>query len=204
MLFARILIDILAASLILHFDGSLRVPQDIHPDIVPSSVTSSFLSPLPTCAAALFSADGELLALGGSHLELLPTTTSADVEYEGLIFGLQEVLHLFSESSFPALKWPISIIVKGDCKTVIDQMNERAKPRKQRIQYAQAKVLVQKLSEEFKASLTFEHVSRDKNTICDHACRKIVEYTQLKDMTSLRNMINEIVNRKRPLPLLPR
>ena len=177
MLVPSSVIVILSTFLVIHFDGSLRVPPDLYPDTVPSSITSSFLSPVATCAAALFSSDGSLLAIGGSHLDLFPTTTSAEVEYAGLIYGLRELSQLLSGPSFTShtitsRTGPMCVVVKGDCKTVIDQMNGKAKPRKQRVQYIEAQSLVQELSDKFECSCTFEHVNRDKNKISDHLLLK--------------------------------
>lgn len=211
MLIPSSIIVILSTFLVIHFDGSLRVPPDLYPDTVPSSMSSSFLSPVATCAAALFSSDGSLLAIGGSHLDLFPTTTSAEVEYEGLIYGLRELSQLLSGPSFTTSSHTISsrtgpmcVVVKGDCKTVIDQMKGKAKPRKQRVQYIEAQSLVQELSEKFECACTFEHVNRDKNKISDHACRKIMEYIQLKEIQILDKMIKDVTINNRPLASLPR
>jgi hypothetical protein len=96
------------------------------------------------------------------------------------------------------------VVVKGDCKTVIDQMNGKAKPRKQRVQYIEAQSLVQELSDKFECSCTFEHVNRDKNKISDHACRKIMENIQLKEIQILDDMIKDVTKNNRPLAFLPR
>ena len=209
MLISSSVIVVLTSFLVIHFDGSLRVPPDLYPDTVPSSMSSSFLSPVATCAAALFSSDGSLLAIGGSRLDLFPTTTSAAVEYEGLIYGLRELSQLLSDPSFirhngsPRTD-PIDVVVRGDCKTVIDQMNGKAKPRKQRLQYNEAQSLVKELSEKYLCSCTFEHVNRDENTICDRACQKIMKDIQVNEINSLCNMIEHITASNRPLACLPR
>ena len=84
-----------------------------------------------------------------------------------------------------------TIKIRGDCKTVMDHMNNEAMPRKQRLLYETAKDCMNKIqkvySDKFEKSqqkqlLTFEyeHVLREKNVICDLMCQHIVTLVQMK------------------------
>jgi ribonuclease HI len=188
-------------TLIFQFDGSLRIPQDPHPQIVPTSITSSSVLPLASCSFALLKEDendrtGHLLKLEGKAL-YGKQLSSADVEYEGLLLGLNEILlfPFFNQTSTSTyLSYNHNkIIIRGDCKTVIDQLNGISLPRKQRTYYNEAKALIQRIENENNVTFIYEHVKRDENQLCDYMCLKIIQLMQLKYVIDLKNTINEIV-----------
>ena len=139
--------------LVLHFDGSL----------VPATFMSS-RKPMATCAAAIAS-EGQILALGVKRIR--NSVTSADVEYEGLKLGIKWLVDHISSDRF-MFGSDSTIYIRGDCKTVIDQMNSKSFPRKQRQHYNEASDLIQHLKKGYEVS--FEHVSRENNVLCDASC----------------------------------
>lgn len=188
-------------SLIFQFDGSLRIAQDPHPKIVPTSITSSSVLPLASCSFALLIEDGNgdtgnILKLEGKPL-YGNQWSSADVEYEGLLLGLNEILlfPFFNQTTTSScLSYNHNeIIIRGDCKTVIDQLNGISLPRKQRTYYNEAKALIERIENENNVTFIYEHVKRDENQLCDYMCFKIIQLMQLKYVIDLKNTIDEIV-----------
>ena len=202
-------------TLILQFDGSLRIPQDPNPEVIPNSISSSSILPLASCSAALLTDDKDqnhiTVTLKGEAIQGIQLT-SADVEYEGLILGLNEVINFYDyRTSIGQDQEPISvsykgiiydnsyntndgrIIVRGDCKTVIDQMNGISLPRKQRKYYNDSKKLIQQIEKDHNIKITFEHVSRTENELCDYACYKIIQLVQWKSVLELKDSIDAIV-----------
>ena len=189
-------------TLILYFDGSLRLPPDPNLNIIPNSInSSSSILPLASCACAIFTKDNDIdtinshssiLALKGKALQER-SLSSADVEYEGLLLVLKEIQIHFEER----LHSPVDvsneiIIIKGDCKTVIDQMNGNSLPRKQRPYYIEARDIMNQIENEYQVSLMFEHVSRNKNELCDYMCFKINELIQWKYAMELNTTLATI------------
>ena len=188
-------------TLIFQFDGSLRIPQDPHPQIVPTSITSSSVLPLASCSFALLIEDDNdhtknILRLEGKPL-YEKQWSSADVEYEGLRLGLNEILHFpfFNQTSTSCyLSYNNNeIIIRGDCKTVIDQLNGISLPRKQRTYYNEAKALIERIENENNVTFIYEHVKRDENQLCDYMCFKIIQLMQFKYVIDLKNTIDKIV-----------
>ena len=101
-------------GLILYFDGSLRTPRDV-------GFSTHRLGRMASCGTALYDDDHKLVCLGGKSLDIVPDITSANVEYDGFLFGLNAPC-LCSETD--------QLIVRGDCKAIIDQLNGNAVPRK--------------------------------------------------------------------------
>ncbi len=103
------------------------------------------------------------------------SVTSADVEYEGLKLGIKWLVDHISGGRF-MFGSDSTIYIRGDCKTVIDQMNSKSFPRKQRQHYNEASGLIQHLKKGYEIS--FEHVSRENKTN-ESVVRPLVE--SLKD-----------------------
>lgn len=175
----NILRGLSALFLVLQFDGSLRAPTDPNQDIIPTFLSST-LAPFATCSFALLD-DSKIRVLGGKEI-LCSQITSADVEYEGLILGLQG-LKLFFEQRDGDSSYRDHVVVQGDCKTVIDQMNGISIPRKQRNYYDEAKSIVLKLREDHEVLLNFEHVNRCHNELCDGMCKIIMHHLQRSVVT---------------------
>ena len=124
-------ISLCSALLIIEFDGSWRPsPRDPAPGFRPAPVQACSAS--ASASAALFlkekdesSADERLLAIGAKSLS--GTLTSADAEYEGLLMGLEHLESLLLYHDSYAMEQ--QLIIRGDCKAVIDQLNSRSNPR---------------------------------------------------------------------------
>jgi ribonuclease HI len=156
---------------VLNFDGSL----------VPPSVKSS-RKPIATCAAAIASDEGQTLALGVKRIR--NSVTSADVEYEGLILGIRWLVDHICRGEF-MYGSDSTICIRGDCKTVIDQMNSKSFPRKQRLYYNEASDLIKYLRNDYEIS--FEHVLRENNALCDASCsvlQNVLLLHQIQKFTS--------------------
>jgi ribonuclease HI len=159
----------LLACLVLYFDGSLRTPRD-------AGFPTHRLGRMASCGAALYNDDDDddnLLTLGGKLLEIIPDMTSADVEYEGLLFGLNHCVNISPDTS---------LIVRGDCKAIIDQLNGDSVPRKLRPKHE----LVLKLLERMQ-KVSFEHVPRDENKVCDAICAAITNIVEQRQLSTFRH-----------------
>jgi len=67
-------------ELTLQFDGSLRPPPDPNGFRVNYSIMAT--------GAAIILSDGNILAMGGKTIDIVPCISSADIEYEGFLLGL--------------------------------------------------------------------------------------------------------------------
>ena len=158
-------------GLVLYFDGSLRPPRD-------KGFLTQRLARMASCGAAVFSDDGTLLALGGKSVSLTPDITSADVEYEGLLFGLEWLYRQWDDKQ---------LIVRGDCKAVIDQLIGRAAPRKLLSKHDAAMELLGRIGEH--ATVAYEHVLRKENTLCDAICERVMNIKEQQEVSMFRNKI---------------
>jgi ribonuclease HI len=137
-----------AAVVVLQFDGSLRPCHSGR-----GGGSDAWIS---TCAAAI-SVDGRLHGLGGRRLLTATTTTlpssaagsrcsSIVAEYEGLLYGLEQLAKFLHDQhdddddddnnrnnnhkrNFYNSSSTVVVLVQGDCKTVVEQMQGRARPR---------------------------------------------------------------------------
>jgi hypothetical protein len=175
------------ASLILRFDGSWKHPRD------PEFPTSS-LGRMAACAACIIipkeqpdgilSIDDTAVALvGGRRLDVGLVRGSAEAEYEGVILGLDCLLQLYRDDSdvngifrSSSVARPVVITIEGDCKTVIDQLQGIAIPRKLDQYYNRAIELIQQLPFEFR----YQHIPRAENVLCDRICARILEEQQFE------------------------
>jgi hypothetical protein len=181
------------ASLILRFDGSWKHPRD------PEFPTSS-LGRMAACAACIIIPkeqpdgvriidDTTVALVGGRRLDVGIVRGSAQAEYEGVILGLEELLQLYRDnsnvngifrSSSSASSTPVVITIEGDCKTVIDQLQGIAQPRKLDQHYNRAIDLIQQLPFEFR----YQHIPRAENVLCDRICARILEEQQFEALES--------------------
>ena len=82
------------------------------------------------------------------------------------------------------------LIIRGDCKAVIDQMNSRSNPRKTEKYYEEAMQKIQLIRDcSSITGITFEHVPRDSNTLCDALCSLVLNINQKRIVTSVRDLI---------------
>jgi hypothetical protein len=181
------------ASLILRFDGSWKHPRD------PEFPTST-LGRMAACAACIIipkeqpdgvrSIDDTTVALvGGRRLDAGMVRGSAEAEYEGVILGLDGLLQLYRDhsdvngvfrSSSASSSTPVVITIEGDCKTVIDQLQGNAHPRKLEQYYNRAIGLIQQLPFDFR----YQHIPRAENVLCDRICARILEEQQFEALES--------------------
>lgn len=235
-------------TITLRFDGSLRPPRDPTPGFTYSSSVSVNDSTtqldgsekLASCSAAISlhspndtngHEEEKLIAIGGRYLPNAPGMNAADTEYDGLLLGLEWLVHIFSSEEengsniIPVLnKWndvsndeyqllddPPKLIIRGDCKTVIDQLTSRSVPRKMETKYNLAMDRIKSLKDMYAAehqqrtmcenldtadvsvshelSLCFEHVPRGKNHFCDALCKLVINQKQSEIVESIHDLI---------------
>lgn len=198
------LICAIYSGIILQFDGSLRNPSD------PGFPTSS-LGRIAACAACITvdgggddgsSGDDALILDNGRRLSVLAgkslnagiTTTSGEVEYEGLLFGLTQLNQYVSDDE--RAHTGRSVLVQGDCRNVIDQMNGVARPRKLETYHEKCKCLVTNMS---KYQFEFQHIPRTDNTIADRFAYRLVFRQQQNALKQLIHDMEQYTNNPRKL-----
>ena len=188
---AQTLLAIASAAIVLRFDGSLR------------SNPSSGGAIAASCAAAVLQNDDKaVLAVGGRSLstDVVPGLTSGEAEYGGLILGLEYIsnaLLLQKQADDSAIRiehlWrqeikkhgdaesaaAATLTIRGDCKTVIDHCQGCAVPRKLRPKYDMTMEQIECIRDYMRGALgrelqlSFEHVKRENNELCDAMCKFI-------------------------------
>ena len=139
--------------------------------------------------------------LGGRSMPQGSLESSAEAEYEGLILCLEQAVLLFQNGQLRVLPANSvtpgdndnnsnnntnnnnnnmagrlsNIIIQGDCKTVIDQMRGKSRPRKLQSQYRRAQECLGQLRQAGHSLLEFEfqHIPREENGLCDGICHVI-------------------------------
>jgi ribonuclease HI len=186
--------------LVLRFDGSLHPPLDGTARMV-------------TAACALFRSNtnviksGRLLLVGGTyassmvsndHGGVIRPTTSAEAEFSGLLLGLEGLLHhkeaLLAEAALLPSTDDLIIHIQGDCKTVIQLMQGRARARKLDEWCDRAHQLVDQLVQS-PWKLQFEHVPRTENTFCDGLCRQLTTEKRNSDIQRVYRALVDILER---------
>lgn len=181
-----------SALIILEFDGSWRPsPQDpirgFRAQTAPCSTTASASAALLRSDVEVGnSAEERLFAIGAKSLS--DARTSADAEYEGLLMGLGQ-LEKIALSSNDVLGEQ-ELIIRGDCKAVIDQLNSRSNPRKTEQYYEEALEKIQDIRDcSSVTTITFEHVPRENNTLCDALCKLVSNIDQKRVVASIKDLI---------------
>ena len=209
--------------IILQFDGSLRPPRDPQPGFTYSSkvIGSGVLDgsdKLASCGASILSSssdggddDMELTTILGRYIPHLIDMTSADTEYDGLLLGLDWLVNELSlnQSNIYELMDNTNdtkLIIRGDCKAVIDQINDKSIPRKMESKYNLAMEKINSIKELYSAyhqrnngvsvsnangmlSICLEHVSRENNTLCDAICKIVTNHKQAEIVASIVDLI---------------
>ncbi len=188
------------SSLVLEFDGSWRPsPRDPIPGF--QIADSSFSSTTASASAALFrshvvdddgnsAAEERPFASGAKSLSDTRTRTSADAEYEGLLMGLDQLATVLASCDDDVLGEHHELIIRGDCKAVIDQLNSRSNPRKTEIYYEQAIEKIQHIKEiSSVTTFAFELVPRESNTLCDTLCKLVLNIEQKRVVASVQDLI---------------
>eukprot|EP00978_Attheya_sp_CCMP212_P009812 scaffold23396_cov47-Attheya_sp.AAC.3 len=115
--------------------------------------------------------------------------TSADAEYEGLILGLEWLASMMTTTDdFTDVE---AITIRGDCKTVVDQLNQVSVPRKQLVLYQKALEHLDQIRCVLGESISFEHVPRDKNIFCDAICSIVMDVTQEHNFSHIQRIITQ-------------
>jgi ribonuclease HI len=139
--------------------------------------------------------------MGGKMLDLMPGMTSADVEYEGLLMGLDKVKIYLSDNqnmaSLMASSTDPALTVKGDCKVIVDQFQGKSIPRKMETKYniaIEKMRSIQNLCAAYpqatkKLSVRFQHIPRDDNHLCDAICRLLVNQKQRSSVAFIHDLI---------------
>ena len=187
------------SALILEFDGSWRPsPRDPIPGFRSQTSHSSFSSATAAASAALFRNDvdengnsvkNRLFAIGAKSLS--DTRTSADAEYEGLLMGLDQLeIALSSHDGDVSVEHHEELIIRGDCKAVIDQLNSRSNPRKTEKYYEQAVEKIKRIRDcSSVTTIAFELVPRESNTLCDTLCKLVLNIDQKRVCHNVQDMI---------------
>jgi len=226
--------------IVLQFDGSLCPPRDpisgftyLHEILHGDSTRKPLLEgsgKLASCSATISLSslcDGvreEIpIAIGGRYLSIIPRMTSATTEYEGMLLGLEWLEQSFSSvymlnQSGDAIHMinrenkveDSKLIIRGDCKSVIDQLNSRSVPRRMEPHYNLAISRIECIRDLYAAyhqrttskhlqtpdasvspvlKVCFEHVPREKNYFCDALCKLIINRKQLDFVESIQDLI---------------
>lgn len=196
-------------SLILNFDGSLRPPRDPVAGFTRYTPTSQNTDKIVSCSAAILTkpevrdgkvAEERCLSIGGKLLELLPGMTSADAEYDGLLMGLDEMVsYISNDESIDPLMFGSDnpmLLIRGDCKVIIDQFTKRSVPRKMEYKFNSALKKMQSIKDLYSdktnknLSIGFQHVPREDNQLTDAICRLLVNQKQINAVASIYNSIS--------------
>jgi len=174
------------ATIVVCFDGSLKNPSDPGFAVVDRRMAA--------CAACIFVVEEErdpdsqqqqqqATLMGGKLLRNASSSalvaTSGAVEYEGLILGLEGLrtflMMLEEHSSSMTID---TVIIQGDCKTVLEQMAGTARPRKLQDYHQRA---TQMISSSLASSLDhvpitieYQFIPRSQNVVCDRMCARML------------------------------
>ncbi len=189
-MFANVIIAMLVV--VLDFDGSLRPPRDPGFPVIPFKMATGSAS-VSVLVGGESTFDGSKLlpvAVGAHWLPLDTDMTSAHAEYYGLLLGLEYLNDLKSlYDLFPRKSITIndidecSIVIRGDCKAVIDQLSGKSIPRKVEMLHRRAINLLSQLENKV-GNLEAKHMTRDQNTLCDGLCSSLMNLMECQVMKS--------------------
>lgn len=182
-----------AFVVVLEFDGSFRPPRDPGYPTIPSKIAACSAS-ISTC----ISIDGTTqkihddtprhpVAVGCHWLPFDHELTSSHAEYGGLLLGLEflngvktlpELIFLEGDESKRTL------VIRGDCKAVIDQLSGRSIPRKVESLHNKAQGLLDQLETKFD-NIEAIHIPREDNVLCDSLCSNLMNVIEWKELASL-------------------
>lgn len=172
-------------TIVLNFDGSLRHPFD-------PGLPTSTLGRMAACATCL-TVNDEVVLLGGRILPATSLSTSGEVEYEGLLLGLtglRSFLDTSNQLNQSVDCSEVRVTIKGDCKTVVEQMKATAKPRKLEDYHRKAVAFIRDELPPF-CRISFLHVNRQENWICDSLSACMLSELQ---NGSFQNSVRELAN----------
>lgn len=135
-----------------------------------------------SCGAAILTDNGDILALGGKAIPVITGMKSSDVEYDGLLLGLdwmnrQDDAWLTQQCSSENI---LKLTVQGDCKAVIDQLKAKAEPQKMLDNYIATTQKIGLFVERLagigaEPRFRFQHIPREENALCDALCTGVME-----------------------------
>eukprot|EP00549_Striatella_unipunctata_P011456 CAMPEP_0118678018 /NCGR_PEP_ID=MMETSP0800-20121206/2967_1 /TAXON_ID=210618 ORGANISM="Striatella unipunctata, Strain CCMP2910" /NCGR_SAMPLE_ID=MMETSP0800 /ASSEMBLY_ACC=CAM_ASM_000638 /LENGTH=413 /DNA_ID=CAMNT_0006573791 /DNA_START=48 /DNA_END=1289 /DNA_ORIENTATION=+ len=150
----------LSFGLVIQFDGSLR--------------KIGGKRNVASCGAAILQGESNsIIAMGGKKVTLHPGTSVADVEYEGLLIGMEYLLHQ-TETNPEFFDGEKEIVIRGDCRPIFDQLKGTSTARKAKFRYEKARAYWTLLEERCQGmKLVAEHVPRAKNRMTNCVCRGV-------------------------------
>ncbi|KAL3809026.1 hypothetical protein ACHAXA_010921 [Cyclostephanos tholiformis] len=220
--------------IVLRFDGSLCPPRDpvpgftyLHDFFRGDSTEKPLLDggeKLASCSATISISsqynggrEERTIGIGGRFLPNTPHMTSATSEYEGMLLGLDWLersfssVFMFNKLSDPMdLVYDTKLIIRGDCKLVINQLNSHSVSRKMEPHYNRAMTGIERIRSLYaeyhrrtmcehwgtpdislspSLNVCFEHVPRKDNYLCDALCKMIINQKQLGSVESIQELI---------------
>jgi ribonuclease HI len=193
-IFTSLVLDLFTVSIVIHFDGALRHPTDRG-----FGFSTQLQARRATCAAFIQLSDEDNAGsfpsqlLGGQILNCSASTSSAEVEYHGLILGLEGLLSFWqgtmtdssptTTSALCAANGDSPIVqILGDCKTVLHQMEGLSRPRRLESFHEHAMRMLQELrSIQPNVEFRFQHIPRSQNQLCDRLSARILAEKEQKD-----------------------
>ena len=199
----RIIPLLLAKFILMRFDGALRFPQSSDWQV---GVNDPSLRPLAACAALVI-LNNTTAFLGGKLLRpdkttstsSSPSLTSAEVEYEGLLLGLNQILALSQrqrqvDEVQMIEPWRL-LTIQGDCKAVVQQMNGSSRPRKLGLSHHRAASILNRIERAWledheterndarqmscsTPQISVQHIGRGNNQLCDGVADTIIRHQQ--------------------------
>lgn len=186
--------------IVLEFDGSFRPPRDPGCRTIPAKIA--------TCSASISISSND--AEGNTHLSLRPLAlgsywvpmeqdmTSAHAEYHGLLLGLEHLAglegidDLVPGGNGSGAKKENMLLIRGDCKTVTDQLNGRSTPRKLEALNLAAQELLSQLGRQFD-HIEAAHIPRAENKLCDNICSELIDTISSKEACNLAAGVEALV-----------
>lgn len=182
---------------VLDFDGSWRSPRDYGFPTIPAKISTGSAS--ISMGTGTDSSSQTLLrpvAIGSGWFHLDNDMTSTHAEYRALLLGLEYLANLDDNDDELELLYGYNsqnddtkghecgslLLIQGDCKVVIDQINGKSIPRKVQQLHSRAMDLLGNLETKF-GTIQAHHVPREENTLCDGLCTNlmnIIEWQALK------------------------
>ena len=102
------------------------------------------------------------------------------MEYDGLLFGLNHCLDNECIKNNNDV-----LVVRGDCKAIIDQWNGKAVARKLLPKHEVALALIERIGKQ----VSFEHVTREENVLCDSICAAVMHIAEQREIVRFREKL---------------
>lgn len=181
---------------ILDFDGSLRPPRDHGFPTIPAKIATGSAS-ISIGKGIDQSSQLWPVAVGSGWFHSERDRTSAHAEYLALLLGLEYLNNLTNLDGL--CPWHFNknddaddygdecsslLVIRGDCKVVIDQMNGKSIPRKVQILHSRVVDLLCQLKTKF-VTIKAKHVPRTDNALCDGLCITLMNTIEWQAMQTI-------------------